>query len=108
MAYGSLGAHIEELRSSHAHADGLAALEAAGVDGDFFAGKKLAHGQRFEPSLAVPLLDTVHADEVVRRNTGERRPRGDVVGLRDQPSEGKRAFFRRFPDELPRSLGLDG
>ena len=49
----------------HLYSDGLVAIVADRVYPDKPAWKQPAYGQRFYPSLAIPLLLTVHADPVL-------------------------------------------
>lgn len=46
---------FENVRASHSHTDTIPAMQTSGVDSDFLAGEKMAYGQRFETSLAIPI-----------------------------------------------------
>ena len=61
------------------------AIQAGGLDFNYFPGKEPADRQRFESSLAEPLLLAVHSDSVLRGEVTERRETADIVGLRKQP-----------------------
>jgi hypothetical protein len=103
-----LRADFENFRTSHPHTDTVSAMQTPGVDFDFLTGEKMAHGQRFEASLAIPFLYAVYTDEMMIRKTGERCPRPNVISVRCHPCKKKRAFSRGLPDDLPRFFWNDG
>ncbi len=78
--------NFQDLFIAHADDDRVAAIEAGGIDADFLAGEKPAHGQRFKPSLAVPLLDAIDAHPVLGGEVGEGGERMDVVGIGAYPA----------------------
>ena len=67
MSDGGIGSDLDNVRVPHADTDAIARFHAAGVDRDFLTREELAHGQRFDPSLAVPFLDSLDADNVMAR-----------------------------------------
>jgi hypothetical protein len=66
-----------------AEADGSTTIQASGFDHNLFPREEPAHGQRLHPSLPVPLLYAVDANEVMGWNVAERRPRLDEIRVRD-------------------------
>ena len=49
----------------HGYADRLTAVEAVGVQSNFFTGEEPAHGQRFQTSDSIPPLDAIYANQVM-------------------------------------------
>ena len=80
------GVDFQDVFVTQADADGLAAIEAAGIDADLNTGVKPAHGQRFEPSLAVPLLLPPYRYQIVGRYVGKRSPGLDIIGVFHKPA----------------------
>ena len=99
-----IGANFENIRVSHSHTDAVSTLKTTAIDRYFLTGKKMAHGQRFEPSLAIPFLNAVYADKVLVRKTGERGPRRNIVSVRCEPRKAKWAFISGFPEDSSRFL----
>jgi phosphatidylserine/phosphatidylglycerophosphate/cardiolipin synthase-like enzyme len=87
-------------------ADGISGCHTGCGDDDFLAGEELAHGQRFQPSLPIPLLESFDADGVLIGEVRERRPGSDVVGIRCHPGERERALERRLVQEPSRRSGI--
>jgi hypothetical protein len=52
----------------------LATIQATGFQLDFTTREQPAHGQRLQPSLAIPLLYAVYRDQMMGRDIRERRP----------------------------------
>ena len=69
----------------HFHFDRRTAIQTGRIDLHGFTRKKPADRQRFESSLAEPLLLTVDGDAVLGGKVAERRKRADVVGIGKQP-----------------------
>ncbi len=67
MPHGRRRIDFQDFIVSHADENRLPAIKTAGVDTDFCTGEEPAHGQRFKPSLSVPLLYTVYGDQIVGR-----------------------------------------
>ena len=86
MPYGSWWIYFEDIIVPHADKDGFPAIQAAGVDTNLRTGEEPAHGQRFEPSLAVPLLFPIDCHEIMGRYIGKRRPRLDIIRVFDKPA----------------------
>ncbi len=62
------GIFLQQLLVAEAQEHGLGTVQAARVDADLATGEQPADRQRLEASLAVPLLDAVDADQVLRGN----------------------------------------
>ncbi len=86
VPHGRRWGDLEYILVPHAYRDGFAAIQAAGIDADLSAGEKPAHGQRFDPSLAVPFLLSPYRDEKVGRHVGKRRPGLHVVRVFHEPA----------------------
>ena len=86
MSYSCWWSDFKDLLVTHADADGLPTIQATGVDMDLRTREKPAHGQRFESSLAVPLLCLLDRHKIVGRHIGKRRPGLDIVCFFDKPA----------------------
>ena len=69
----------------HFHSDWRTAIQTGSIDLHCFTREKPADRQRFESSLAEPLLLAVDGDTVLGGQAAERRERADVVGIGKQP-----------------------
>jgi hypothetical protein len=69
-----LWAEFENIRITHKHMDMHSAVQTPAVNRDFSAREKMAHGQRFQPSLAIPFLNPVHTYLVMVGQVGEGCP----------------------------------
>lgn len=58
----------------HVDKDWLTAIKTTRLDSDFFAKEKPAHGQRFQPSLSVPLLFVCYRHQILGGDVGKGRP----------------------------------
>jgi len=70
----------------HLHSDRRTAIQTGSINPDCFSREKPADRQRFESSLAEPLLLAVNCDAVLGGKVVEGRKRGDVVGIGKQPA----------------------
>jgi hypothetical protein len=76
---------VQHFPIPHLNPDGLPAVKAGGVDPDYLAWKQPADRQRFEASLAEPLLLAVDSDAVLSGKVAERREAADVICFRKKP-----------------------
>ena len=86
MSHGRRRIDFQDMLVPHADDDGLPTIEATGVDTDLRTGEEPAHGQRFEPSLAVPLLLTLDGHKIMGRHIRKWRPGLDVICVFDKPA----------------------
>ena len=86
VSYGRRWVNFQDILVAHADEDGLPTIETASVDPDLRTRKKPAHGQRFKPSLTVPLLFPVYSQEVVGRYIRKRRPGLHVICVFNKPA----------------------
>ena len=70
---------------THFDDDWVLTIRAGRLYSDHFTWKQPAHGQRFQPSLAKPLLLSLNADLVVVRTVREWAERHDRVVLVEPP-----------------------
>jgi hypothetical protein len=89
----------------HYHSDRRSTVKTRSIDLDTFAWKKPADRQRLEPSLAEPFLLTFNGDAILGGKVVERGKRGDVVGIRKQPTGKSRG--KKFMNCLSPLLGRD-
>lgn len=85
MSDHTLGLAVEDLSVAHLDGDVVAAVEARCLDADRLTGCQPADRQRLETSLPEPAVLAIDADVVLGRQVAERRKRGDVVRVREQP-----------------------
>lgn len=86
MSYSRWWIDFEDLFVTHADADRLPTIEAMGIDTNLSTGEEPAHGQRFEASLAVPLLFPLDRHKKMGRYIGKRCPGLDVVCVLCEPA----------------------
>lgn len=72
MSYGRRRVDLQDFIVSHADENRLPAIKTPCIDSHLFSGEEPAHGQRFEPSLAVPLLLTFYCYKIMGRHIGKR------------------------------------
>ena len=97
--------HLQDLFVAHAYDNGLTAVETCGVDANFLTGEQPAHGQRFEPSLAVPFLFAIHTHAILGRQVGEGREGVNVIRVLADPAAG--GGLGRLGLKLQRVVRLD-
>ena len=99
MSHGRRWIDFQDILVPHADDDGFPTIKATGVYTDLGTGKKPAHGQRFESSLAVPLLFPFDGHKIMGRYIGKWRPRLDVIRVFSKPAG--YGGFRRLTLYLP-------
>ena len=77
---------FQDMLVPHADDDGFPTIQATGVDTDLGPREKPAHGQRFESSLAVPLLVPLDRHKIMGRYVRKWRPGFDVIGVFNKPA----------------------
>ncbi len=85
---------IQDCSILHFHADRRTTIQTRSINLYCFTWKKPADRQRFEPSLAEPLLLTIDSDAVLGGKVAEWRKRADVVGIGKQP--GRKAGWKKL------------
>ncbi len=85
VADNSLRIDFENSIISHPQENWLPTIQATRIYAYLGAGKKPAHGQRFQASLAVPLLLPPYGDEVMGGHIRKRCPRLHVIRVPDKP-----------------------
>jgi len=91
MSHGRRWIDFEDTLVPHTDEDGLPTIQATGVDTDLSTREEPAHGQRFEPSLTVPLLVPLYSHKIMGWYIRKGRPGLDVICVFNKP-----AAYRRF------------
>src|SRR5262245_48926395 len=91
MSHGRRWIDFQDILVTHADENGLPTIQATGVDTDLSTREEPAHGQHFEPSLAVPILVPLYSHKIMGRYIRKRRPGLDVICVFNKP-----AAYRRF------------
>ena len=86
MSHGRRWIDLQDMLVPHADHDGLPTIQAMGVNTDLSTREKPAHGQRFQASLAVPLLVAVDRHKIMGRYIRKRRPGLDVIRVFNKPA----------------------
>src|SRR5262249_42851284 len=103
MSHGRRWIDFQDILVTHADENGLPTIQATGVDTDLSTREEPAHGQHFEPSLAVPILVPLYSHKIMGRYIRKRRPGLDVICVFNKP-----AAYRRFGCLMLYLLGLFG
>ena len=86
MSHGRRWIDFQDMLVPHADEDGLPAIQTMGVNTDLGTREEPAHGQRFESSLAVPLLVPLYSHKIMGRYIRKWRPGLDVICVFNKPA----------------------
>ena len=98
VAHDSIRFGLQDGAVLHFHVHRLAAVQTGCIDLHQLSGKQPADRQRFESSLAEPLLLAVDGNAVLDGQIVERRKGADVVGVGQQPA--RKPFGEKFMQGL--------
>ncbi len=107
MSHHLLGVGLEYFAVPNVDRHWESAIQAGGLDLNYFSREKPADRQRFKGSLTEPFLLALDSDSVLGRKVIEGSERGDIIGARENPtrySSGKEfvkdltSFFHGDPE----------
>jgi hypothetical protein len=86
MSYSRRRVNFQDLLVTHPYEDGFTTIQTPSVDTDLRTREEPAHGQRFESSLAVPLLFPPYGHKIMGRHIRKRRPGLNVICVFNKPT----------------------